>query len=166
MIVIKASRMTRILMTLIGLGLLGLFGYNLVTYLNSREVSTMCSLIIYLPVAIGCLSYAAGAVQTRMDAKGLYKRGILWIPRFLPWQAVSEAHIYTFDKQTFVSTVSMLQTFVRLKGDFGDLTIEHSAAGGQDWMGTFLKLVDANAPHINVIDERTPIGPDDQKPFK
>ncbi|MEN6436941.1 MAG: hypothetical protein ABFD58_14110 [Anaerolineaceae bacterium] len=163
MIVIRPTRMPRIILGVIGAALSGWCVYNLVTYIQGQQVAMLCSLLFWFPISLACISYAAGAMEKRMDEKGYSQRGLLWIRRFLPWQAVSQAVIYTYAKQTFISSMSMMQTFIRLKGEFGEITVEHSAAGGQDWLNKFFKLMQTAAPHVEIIDERTPAGPEDQK---
>ncbi len=162
MIIIKSSRVPRILLGLVGLGLLGLSGFNLIAYISERQMNTIIPVLIWLPIALGCLSFAAGAVETRMDEKGLSKRGLLWLRRGLPWQAVAEAQVYTLAKQTFITSVTMMQTFICFNGQFGQVTIEHSGATQNYWLDDFFKLMQTAAPHIKIIDEREVADPHEE----
>lgn len=162
MIIIKSSRLPRILSGIAGLGLLGWSGYNFFTSAGILQGTSLCAPLVWLAAGLACLSFAAGAVETRLSEQGISKRNLFWMNRTLPWEGVHEAHLYTLGKQVYITSVTAMQTYIRLVGSFGETTIEHSNTSGRYWLDDFLQLLTRVAPHIAIIDEREVADPHEE----
>lgn len=162
MIIIKSSQLPRILSGIAGLGLLGWSIYTLVKTAGGLQGTTLCAPLVWLAAALACLSFAAGAVETRISETGISKRNLFWMSRTLPWEAVQEAHLYTLGKQVYITSITAMQTYIRLVGPFGETTIEHSNTSGRSWLEEFLQMLARVAPHINIIDEREVADPHEE----
>ena len=162
MIIIKSSQLPRILSGIAGLGLLGWSIYTLVKTAGGLQGTTLCAPLVWLAAALACLSFAAGAVATRISETGISKRNLFWMSRTLPWEAVQEAHLYTLGKQVYITSITAMQTYIRLVGSFGETTIEHSNTSGRSWLEEFLQMLARVAPHITVIDERVVADPHEE----
>lgn len=162
MIIIKSSQLPRILSGIAGLGLLGWSGYNLVRSAGGLQGGALCAPLVWLAAGLACLSFAAGSVETTITEQGLSKRNLFWMRRTLPWDAVQEAHLYTLGKQVYITSVSAMQTYIRLVGSFGETTIEYSSTSGRYWLDDFLQMLARVAPHIAVFDEREVADPHEE----
>jgi len=162
MIIIKPSRLPRILSGIAGLGLLGWSVYNLIGSFSGSNNNVLCAPLVWLAAALACLSFAAGSVETTITEQGLSKRNLFWMRRTLPWDAVQEAHLYTLGKQVYITSVSAMQTYIRLVGSFGETTIEYSSTSGRYWLDDFLQMLARVAPHIAVFDEREVADPHEE----
>jgi len=67
MIIIKSSRLPRILSGIAGLGLLGWSAYNLIASFRGNNNSALCAPLVWLAAGLACLSFAAGSVETSIN---------------------------------------------------------------------------------------------------